>query len=64
MPNFLAFRIVDVDGLLVCSVSNVKNIAFGTLDANALTLSYTLYNSFSFSLYCIQLIILLNFFNE
>ena len=43
MPNFLAFRTVDVDGLLVYSVPDVKNIAFGTLDANALNLSYTLY---------------------
>ena len=43
MPNFLAFRTVGVDGLLVYSVPNVKNIAFGTLDTNTLTLSYNLY---------------------
>ena len=36
MPNFLAFRTVGVDGLLVYSVPDVKNIAFGTLDTNTL----------------------------
>ena len=40
MPNFLAFRTFNMDSFLVFSVPNVKNIAFGTLDANALTLSY------------------------
>ena len=36
MPNSLAFETSDISGFLVFGVPNTKNLAFSTLDANAL----------------------------
>ena len=36
MPNFLAFETCDVDGFLVFSVPNAKNLVFEIPNANAL----------------------------
>jgi len=38
MPIFLRFGTFDIDEFLVFNVPNAKKLAFGTLDANALSI--------------------------